>query len=260
MKQEGTTKGYSVPNLERALEIIETLTIHRNGLTLTQLQELLSFPKSSIFRIISTLTERGYLLKSQVDGRFTLSKKFLRIGLSTMNESSIVETTLPYMRAIRDELNETVLLGALIDKKGVILEQVVGNQGFTFVLTVGNSYQLHASAPGKAVIAFLPKEEQEAVIDTFEWTRFNDRTITTKKEYQEELISVREHGYALDRAEELDGVYCVGAPIFNQYGYPIAAMWVTAPSARLDLSHLCEAGEKIKTMALEVSKIYGYEH
>ncbi|QZT38045.1 IclR family transcriptional regulator [Halosquirtibacter xylanolyticus] len=260
MKQEGVaSKGYSVPNLERALEIVELLSVNSQGMTLSEIQECLLFPKSSVFRIVTTLVERGYLLKNQIDGKFSLSKKFLRIGLSTVDESSIVESSLPYMRSLRDSLKETILLGTIIEKRGVVLEQVVGNHGFTFMLTVGKPFYLHSSAPGKAMIAFLPNEERDEIIDTITFESFNEKTISSKKAFLEELKVVKEKGFALDRAEELEGVHCVGAPVFNQYGYPIAAVWVTAPSARMGLDDLEEVGEKIYGYAMEISKLYGYD-
>ncbi|MDC1107151.1 IclR family transcriptional regulator [Prolixibacteraceae bacterium] len=260
MKQESVpNKSYSVPNLERALEIVELLSVNGNGLTLSEIQECLSFPKSSVFRIVTTLVERGYLLKNQIEGKFTLSKKFLRIGLSTVDESSVVESSLPYMRSLRDTLNETILLGTIIEKQGVVLEQIVGNHGFTFMLTVGKQFYLHSSAPGKAMIAFLPDEEKKDIVNTIEFQKFNERTITSKQSFLEELDIVKNKGYALDRAEELEGVHCVGAPIFNQYGYPIAAVWLTAPSARIRLDDMDEIGGKIYSYAMEISKLYGYD-
>ncbi|QZE12765.1 IclR family transcriptional regulator [Halosquirtibacter laminarini] len=259
MKQEsGVSNSYSVPNLERALEVVELLSVQHNGMTLSEIQEFLGIPKSSLFRILNTLVERDYLLKSSVDGRFLLSNKFLRIGLTTVNESSVVESSLPYMRSLRDNFNETILLGTLIDKKGVVLEQVVGNHGFTFMLTVGKQFDLHTSAPGKAMIAFLPEEERAEILKTIRFKKFNERTILNKTAFAKELKQVKEQGYAFDRAEELEGVHCVGAPVFNQYGYPIASIWVTAPSARMRLDCFESVGEEIKQYALNISKHYGH--
>lgn len=262
MKQESDIKelekNYSVPNLERALAIIELLMNHKQGLTLAELKDKLGFPKSSLFRITQTLVDRKYLIRCEQPHRFTLSKKFLHIGLSTLSESSLIENCLPTMRQLRDECQETILLGSLIDKEGVLLEQVLGLHPFTFMLKVGKRFNLHASAPGKAITAFLPREQQDVVIESISFDKFNANTITTVQAYRHELLIVQENGYSVDYAEELEGVHCVGAPIFNQYGYPIAALWVTAPSRRLPYERFHEVGNTLKEAGLLISKQYGY--
>ncbi|MBR8535038.1 IclR family transcriptional regulator [Carboxylicivirga sediminis] len=253
-------KNYSVPNLERALTIIELLMEYSHGLTLAELQDKLGFPKSSLFRITQTLVDRKYLIKCEQPSRFILSKKFLHIGLSTLSESSLVENSLPVMRQIRDELKETVLLGSLADQQGVLLEQVLGLHPFTFMLKIGKRFNLHASAPGKAIIAFMPPSEQEVIIARMGFEKFNNNTITTKSHYLKELIQVKSCGYSFDHAEELDGVHCVGAPIFNQYGYPIAALWVTAPSARLPHEDFDKTGRILKEAGLAISRLWGFDN
>ena len=257
---EEVEKSYSVPNLERALSIIELLKDCSQGLSLTELQERLGFPKSSIFRITQTLVDRGYLTKSDQPSLFSLSKKFLHIGLSTLSEASLIEKCLPLMRSLREELKETVLLGALIDNEGVLLEQVLGTHPFTFMLKMGQRFHLHPSAPGKAILAFLPEPELDSILETNPLNRFNDRTITNIDDFKEELEKVRTCGYAFDHAEELEGVHCVGAPIFNQYGYPISALWVTAPSARLPYKKFKEVGATIREVCLSISRQFGYNH
>lgn len=252
-------KSYSVPNLERALSIIELLKDCPAGLSLTELQSRLGFPKSSIFRITQTLVDRGYLVKSDQPSLFSLSKKFLHIGLSTLSESSLIEKCLPLMRSLREELRETVLLGAVVEGEGVLLEQVLGSHPFTFMLKVGHRFHIHPSAPGKAILAFLPDSECESILNTISFEKFNDRTITNINDFKKELEKVRTCGYGIDYAEELEGVHCVGAPIFNQYAYPISALWVTAPSARLPFEKFEEVGAAIREVCLSISQQFGYE-
>ena len=265
MKQEKidnneAERNYSVPNLDRALSIIELLMDSPQGLSLTEMQERLGFPKSSVFRITQTLVDRGYLVKSDQPSVFSLSKKFLHIGLSTLTEASIIEKCLPVMRSLRKELKETVLLGTLMDNDGVLLEQVLGTHPFTFTLKVGQRFNLHPSAPGKAILAFLPETEYHSIINNIELAKFNERTITNIDDFNVELDKVRSLGYGIDCAEELEGVHCVGAPIFDQYGYPVSAMWITAPSARLPISDFEKVGLKIRESCLSISRQLGYKN
>jgi len=258
--KEATGKSYSVPNLERALTIIELLQDCPLGLSLTELQVELGFPKSSIFRITQTLVDRGYLIKSEHPSLFSLSKRLLHIGLSTLSEPSIIEKCLPIMRLLRNEHKETVLVGALLEEEGVLLEQVLGTHPFTFMLKVGQRFNLHASAPGKAILAFLPESESDTIIESLDFNAFNNRTITSASAFKKELLKVKSYGYGVDYAEELEGVHCVGAPIFNQYGYPISSIWITAPSARLPFEKFEEVGTSIREACLKISRQLGYNY
>ncbi|BDD07170.1 IclR family transcriptional regulator [Aureibacter tunicatorum] len=252
-------KQYSVPNLNRALDVIELLTEHTEGLTLTEVQEKLNYPKSSLFRIMSSLNDRNYLLKNDKTGTFSLSKKLLHIGLATLSETSLVEKALNYMRKLRNDTKETVLLGTLDGNEVVLLEQAIGTHPFTFRLSLGKRINLHASAPGKAILSYLPEEERETCLKQIEFEKFNDNTIIDPKQFREELYEVKKLGYALDRAEEYEGVHCVGAPIFNQHGLPIASLWVTAPSVRLSSESFEQVGSQVSQKAMEISKEFGFK-
>ncbi|WKX75503.1 IclR family transcriptional regulator [Zobellia laminariae] len=115
---------YNVPNLERGLSIIELLATQPKGLTLAEIIEKLSIAKSSAFRIVSTLIFKNYLQKNETTKKITLSRKMLTLGISSMNEQSLVEHSIDVMRAVRDELKESVMLGVLLGSTGTILEQV----------------------------------------------------------------------------------------------------------------------------------------
>ena len=87
---------------------------------------------------------------------------------------------------------------------------------------------------------------------------FNERTITNKFLFLKVLETVRRKGYAIDCAEEIEGVHCIGSPILNIHGYPVAAIWITGPSSRVREKDFDEIGEIVKKHAMHISKILGY--
>jgi DNA-binding IclR family transcriptional regulator len=89
--------------------------------------------------------------------------------------------------------------------------------------------------------------------------KYNNHTITSLKAFQQELATVREKGYSIDRGEEYAGIYCLGAPIFDRNGFPIAAIWVTGPDNRVTPSQYPSIGEQIRDGALEISRMLGYQ-
>jgi len=83
------------------------------------------------------------------------------------------------------------------------------------------------------LLAFLPVEERERVLKGLKLVRFNDRTLTTRSALSKELEEVRRLGYAVDRAEEVEGCHCVAAPILDRHNYPAAAVCITGPADRV---------------------------
>ena len=259
IKEKAEVKStYNVPNLERGLQIIELLALHTNGLTLTEIIEALSLSKTSAFRITSTLIFKNYLQKNETTKKITLSRKLLTLGISSMNEQSIVEMSIDVMRALRDELKESVMLGVILGKKGTILEQVSSSFPVKLFVEPGTQFKLHSSVGGKSILACLPKEEADSIIKTMSFTKFTDNTIVSRKLFKSQLMEVKKDGYAFDNGEDIKGIHCIGAPVLNEYGYPVAALWITAPHGRLPHSEFHKKGKVVAKYALEISTKLGY--
>ncbi|WP_372845009.1 IclR family transcriptional regulator [Pontiella sp.] len=249
---------YKVPNLERALVIMEHLLNFPQGLSVTELTEQLELSKNSVFRIAMTLLAHGYVVRDE-QKRFSLSKKLLLMGCRSLGEQSFVENALDIMRLCRDEIQESVFIGTLVENEGVVIEQVLGSHAFKFTIDAGHRLPFHASAPCKAILAFLPESERKRRLRGYKFKRYNENTIVTRAAFDKELAAIAADGFALDRAEQLHGAHCIGAPVFNQYGYPIAAIWTTGPSDRLPARDFPALGKIVRGYADLISRRMGFE-
>lgn len=252
------TARYHVPNLNRAISILEFMASHPRGCGISEIARCLEVPKNSVFRICTTLHFRGYLDRDARGGRFRLSRKLLALGYSVISEQNLVERSLRRMRLVRDQTGKTVLLGALGDGYGLVVEQVPSNQPVKFLIDIGHRFPLHTAAPGKALLASLPEDELEQQLRRMLFTRFNERTITDRGRFLEELAEVRVRGYAVDRGEEIDTLHCVAAAIYNSREYPVASMWVTGPSFRMKETDFEQIARSLMENALAISRKFGY--
>jgi DNA-binding IclR family transcriptional regulator len=249
-------KKYIVPNLWRAIDVLEYLAQKPEGKTISEVTEALSIPTNSVFRILRTLASRGYVL--QKHKRYEVSSKLFALGAQAIAEETLFERSLPVMREIRDELKETVLLGKLVGNKGVVLEQVPGTHPVKVIVEVGFNFNLHCSAPGKAILAFLPESERDVILKGYRYTLHTPTTISNEKAFMKVLQQVKSIGYALDLEEGDEGVRCIGSPILNSHGFPVAAIWTTGPALRLN-SKMCEKnGKLLIKKATDISKSLGY--
>ncbi|MCC8062517.1 MAG: IclR family transcriptional regulator, partial [Rikenellaceae bacterium] len=238
-------EGYLVPILHKGFALMEYLGRWPGGRTLAQTLADLDFPKTTLHRLLAALTEEGYVCLDPETWRFTLSRRLLRLGLAALGEAGLVEYALQPMRALRDRVCESVMLGVFMDNRVVLLEQVLGSHNFTFMLKPGTDFCLHASAPGKLYLAFLPAEEREAALGAVDFRIFTQNTIGSRKALEAELDAIRRQGYATDAEEQMEGVNCVAAPVFNSFGEIAAVIWIWVPSGRLGRDGFTESAVQV---------------
>ena len=259
LNPEEVAERYKTPNLIRAMAILELIGQNNtSGMSMADIVKELGYPQNSVLRISMSLMELGFLSRKNDSKRFFLTKKLLGLGTLAIGEDSLIENSIDIMRELRDIVGESVLLGVLIDDHLVVLEQVLGSRPFKFSIDLGAPVKVHTSAPGKAIAAYLPPQEQAKLLDIIPYTKYTKTTITTKQRMQKELSAIQERGYSEDQGEELTGVHCLGAPIFNISGYPIASIWTTGPAEMLPLSQFGDFGKTVVAYALKISRRFGY--
>ena len=251
-------ESYKVPNLEKGINVLEYLSNYPDGKPLQDIKKSLDISQTTTYRILNTLVRMEYLIYNDETKKYRLSHKLLCLGYQALNEHNIMETVLPRLRGLRDQVQETACFGVLGEEKGIFIEQAQGNHAFRFVLSQGKPFELHCSAPGKAIMAFLPNISRDRYLSYMTYPKFNERTIRTETDYLEELEKVRKLGYALDNEEELNGVICIGAPIFNFTGHPCGAIWISGPKDRLSENSIELSAKQIKQVALDISIELGY--
>ncbi|MCD7916646.1 MAG: IclR family transcriptional regulator [Tannerellaceae bacterium] len=251
---------YKVPNLEKGIAVLEYLSLQSAGGTLQEIKTELEISQTTAYRILNTLARLNYLSYDENSKRYKLSRKLLTLGYRSLNEHNLLETVLPRLRELRDQVKETACFGVLGSQKGIFIEQAQGHHTFRFILSPGKPFELHCSAPGKAIMAYLPDTARNRYLSYMDFPRYNARTITTPEAYLKELEKFRMVGYAIDNEEEMSGVICLGAPIFNYTGYPCGAIWISGPKDRLTREVIQSDIIYIKKVAGQISAELGYSY
>lgn len=248
---------YIVPNLDRALAMLELLSTRPDGLNVSDLGVELKIPKNSAFRIAVTLENRGFLEKVGGSKRYRLTPRLLVLGAVSVTDPNFFEKSIDVMRRLRDETGETALIGTFAGDGGVVLDQALGTHPFKFAVDAGTRFPLHTAAPGKAMLAALGEEERKAKVDRMKLTRFTPNTITDKQKFLKHLKAVAELGYGFDLGEEMEGQTCIGAAIRSATGVVLGAIWITAPASRIGDGQLDTLGLLVKAHADEISSRFG---
>ena len=250
---------YHVPALVRGLAILEFLAQRPNGCGLPEIAAGTKLPKNAVFRIATTLAAHGYLARDQATQKYRLDRKLLRLGYAAVDETNLVGKALDVLRDLRDATGETALIAVMAGREGVVIEQVPSQRPIRVQIEIGHHFPMHSAAPGKALLAYLPAAEQAAVLAALPLPRFTARTLTSRAALEQELAQVRRCGYAVEREEEISGVTCIGAPVLNQRGQPVAAIWVTGPSSRLPANQFAKIGPMVRDQAARISQRFGWE-
>jgi DNA-binding IclR family transcriptional regulator len=251
-----THRGSPVKSLERAIDVIEALSRHPGEVAVTDLARELGLPKSSAFRVLKTLRQRGYVRQNADTERYSLGPRFLHIAAAVERETDLRSVAVPHLRALRDRTHETVHLAIPDGSKMVYLDKFESLQPVRLASRVGQQILLHCTALGKAYLTALPEADQLVMVRSLELERRTERTITDPDALFEELRSGRNRGFALDDVENEVGVRCVGAALLDRRGRPIAAISVSAPTTRFSREKALRVGpwcaETAKTLSAEL--------
>lgn len=256
MKEESEN---NVSMITKSMNLLELLSAYPNGLTLQEIVALLHYPKSSVYKIASNLMELGYVGREADNLRYFLSRKLLLLGLTAVNSYDIIERSEEYMKRLRNEVGESVMIGTLVENEVVLIKQTQGNLDFVFILQQGMRFNLHSTAPGKVLLAFMPEQKQQKVLDSIHLEAINEYTITDKSLLKQELESIVRDGYAVDMNETVEGVHCIAAPIFDEKGQAIACIWTSGPAGRLHKHRIENVAMQVRKAGLEVSANIGYD-
>lgn len=253
-KKQGKDKSpYIIPNLRRAFEILDRIAKGANGVSYMELLAEFKCSKTTLFRILATLEDSGYVSTSQEGGFYFLSRKIINLAHAAIGECNIPAESVDLMRTLRDELGETVMLGALHNGECVMLEQEVSLHDFNFCGKLGMCSPLHASAPGKCLLAFLPATAYERELANLSFKKITPNTITNRKALEDELKLIRQRGYSTDDCEAVEALRCVAAPIFDNKNYPAAVLWITGPVARVRVEDFSAIAKKVVAVANSIS-------
>jgi len=254
----GKTDGrYDIAVVGKALDVLEAFDEHDN-LSLTDLARMLDQPKPSIFRLVSTLVNRGYLEPAEQPDRYRLGLHLVHVAMGAMARSTMRELARSYLRSLRDDYGHSVNLAALSHGEAIFIDVLSGLHPFRMETDLGSRAELHATAAGKSIAALLREEELAHMLDVLGMRAYTSRTIVTRAELREELQRVVIQGYALDDEEREPGARCIGAPILGKDGEVVGAISISASSARLTDEVIPRISGSLRSACEAISYGLGY--
>lgn len=250
---------YQIQVLDRALGILNVLSREGAELAPVVLSERLGLHKSTLHRLLMVLERHRLIEKSLQNGKYRLGLRLFELGSQAVAQLDLRERARPYLERLVLETGETAHLCILNEGEMLSLANVESPHTLRTPATVGQRAAAYCSSVGKALLAFLPENELEDLINQLKLTAYTRNTITKPTQLKTELRLVRERGYAIDNEELEEGLRCIGAPVRNYSGKVIAALSIAGPAFRLTARKIPVMARSVVQAANQLSAELGYQ-
>lgn len=247
-----------VKSVSRALDIIQLVGMKKGGLGVTEIAKQIDINKSSVYRILSTLAQYGYIEQDETTGRYKLGYKFLEVSSRLLDSIDLRTEAKPFLQELENETNEVIHLVVYDQGEVVYIEKLEGTETLRMHSKVGKRAPMHCTSVGKAILAHQPSGIVQDILDRKGLPMHTDHTITDKETLFQELIQVKQKGYALDLEENENGITCIAVPIFDHLGTVIAAVSISGPTMRMTEERIEQLKEKMMDIGRKISARLGY--
>jgi DNA-binding IclR family transcriptional regulator len=243
--------------LHKAVDIIETVRSSRSGIALSDLARVLGIPKPTAYRILATLETRGYVARNR-KGCYQMTRKFFDLENKEPDDQILARAAHPVIESLVASSRETVNLGILDAGEVVVIGSIESPQTIRMSSKIGNRRHLHSTALGKVLLSGLSDQEVLRLIRIKRLPRLTPNTLVTKQAVLAEIHKVREQGFAIDNEENEPDGRCIGAPILGPGGGVAAALSISAPVFRMEMTRIRRLAGELTEACRAISKAVAF--
>jgi IclR family acetate operon transcriptional repressor len=213
---------------------------------------------STVGRILTTLTSLGILNQDKETHRYRMGSKVLKWSSVYMSNIDLRIEARPYLEELHRVTQETVHLDIPDGVSRICIDRIESPHRLRWVANIGERMPYYASASGKVMLAFLPLQQQKAIIKSTAMERLTPNTTTDPKVLFQELDVIKNRGFAVSEGERVEGVSCVAAPIFEPAGKVIGGITISGPLTRFSEQKIKEYAKLLIRSTRELSTSMGY--
>jgi len=249
---------YIVLPVMKALQVLDYVARQGHDVTLTETVQELKLPKTTVFRYLQTLSAAQFLEHDLKRDRYGVGSKFRSLARVDQELQGLRDIAQPEMRTLMETFHETVNLAVLSENEVVYIDMLEPGRPLRANARIGHRHPAHSTSLGKAMMAFLPDADALALRSELPQRTIN--TLTDADKLRRQVDDVRRRGYAIEVGENEDGLMCIGVPILDRTGYPVAAMSLSAPERRMKPELTMVAADALKGAAKRISIHLSAQH
>lgn len=242
--------------MERTFKIIETLSLYPHGISLKDLSDTVNLNKTTVYRLLDTLSQMNYVMKDSQNGKYKLTIRMFQQGSKALDGMDILSVSRPYLEKLTAITNEITHLVIPDDYRIIYLYKEMPHNN-SMSSRIGTYNYMYCTGLGKSIMAAASDEEVVRIWRKSEIIQYTPNTITTLEEMQNEISQIRKQGYAVDNEEHETGIRCVAAAITDYAGKVIGAISVATSKIRMDDERIQKIAPHVVSGAASISKVFG---
>lgn len=244
----------SIQSVEIGARVLEALVnSDKDGAHLREVAEKARLSRSQAHRYLLAFVNTGVVEQDPLSGRYALGAFAVRIGMAALARVEPVQVAGRYLSVLLHQLKTTGLLSVWGNYGPTVVRWIDGGMPLFTTLHTGSVLPLQTSSTGILFLAFSPREQTQAVLES---ERSAGLTVT-EDELEKLIAGARECGYARTYGSVVPGLSAVTAPVFDADARLVATMSVLARTQDKDF-YSAPKIEKIKLQALEASRAIGW--
>ena len=226
-----STRRSTIQSVDRAARILKVLASGPRRLGVSEIADRLGLTRPTVHGLLQTLQAHGFVEQDRDSDKYQLGAGLLQLGNSYLDLNELRSRSLIHAERLAERADAAVRVGVMHGASVVIVHHVFRPDTTLQILEVGAELPLHASALGKAMVAYLP---EQAVTDILAepMPRLTSRTLTATA-LREELENIREHGFAREKDEAILGESSIASPIFDHSGRAVGAIGIVGDTERI---------------------------
>ncbi len=248
---------YHVQVIDRIVQILACFDDRHPVLGVSQIAGQVGLHRATVHRLVTSLTNAGLLERVPGGDKYRLGVRLLELGLSVLRHMDFRREAIPHMHDLAERFGEVCDLGILEDGQVLYIDVLPSRYPIAVSVSTGMRLPAHCTASGKAILAFLPPEEVDALLPD-PLRRLTDHTITSRAALFQQLEEIRQRGWALDDEETEIGVRAVAAPIRDITGRAVASIGIPGPAGRLNNERIGEMAQALMEAARAISARLGW--
>ena len=246
-----------VKSLTKAIDILDALSVSRRGLSLSELAERCSFPKSTTHALASTMRDRG-LLRQLQNGDYALGMRLFEYGSAVSRGFDISELSRPYLESLSSLTGANSVISLLDGESAVSFDYAVSASGVQILPEIGVRLPLHCTSQGKLMLAYLPQSKVQSMLRHYPMRQYTRHTIIEMTALFRLLDDISEKGYAVEDGEYKVGLRSVSAPVFDATGELKYALTTIGFFRRVSADDFVNAVKMTVDQAAMLSTALGY--
>lgn len=248
---------YTVASVDEAIGLL-FLVADQPGLGVTELARRSSNTKARAFRLLTTLEQRGLVIRRGESATYFLSFAALRLGFSAQNQMNLIELVREPMELLLAAFNETVIVRVRDGLQSLCIARCEPTRALRVNGEIGARHVLHAGASSRLLLAFAPQEVQQQVLHDAKQA-FTASTPLDLAQLEASLEEVRQRDYAFSIGERVEDVGAVAVPIRDAVGQVVASLSISAPAVRMTPEHVQRYLKLLHAQAGQISQQLGYK-